>query len=297
MNKNILDIKQQLLTCDKNQSKSKRNQCLDAVLSHAQAIGTGEFSDAFLFPNHIVVKQNRTTSLHNPYSPNNTPEKFIPKAQEEMQGELTTFQRLKPTFGSILPEYMDSVMVGNRFFLLREYGEIPIDPTDKDHYFKNWLPQSVSQQEYDRFTKALYDMAETEGTFCDMTQPALHPTTKKLFLMDLGHFYPLSKIQQCAFEIAPSKPLTPSEQIDEAYRELERHLPNLDTQLGLTHKIPKQQVINELAYLKSRSMRRQEKQIHYLESLLNRSENEHTWGINAKDYEKRYKLEDEDNDE
>jgi hypothetical protein len=185
-----------------------RDEFIDK-LSHASIdqigkyLGSGEFSDAYLV-HGLVVKVNRTKSLHNPQYL--SAKEFTPIALEQIQGEVETNKYLQQcpigTQLSILPKVMMGFQIRDHYYLIREFGEIPIQTAQENKVLPLWNQSIVTLDQYQIFVDQLFLIAKHCGTFQDFLQPALR-SDGSLFLMDLGFFSKQKENYMIVFTLLP----------------------------------------------------------------------------------------------
>jgi len=230
----------------------------DEILKASQYLGRGEFSENFLNDKGFVLKKSALNSLYNPDTTNK--DRYLNRNINMLKSEVKTYNKLKKGNYSILPNkfYAYKEKDTGKYVIVKEYGEIPVDPNSK-LFLPKWKPGSVKQEKYNKFTKELYLIAKHEGHFEDHIQPALRKNGD-LFITDLGLFVSyedqisndrIVKKSRNDFKISESERRR-------KYREVNDKLRHLDEQLGIKHKVPDFVIKENLNHLYKEHEKRKE---------------------------------------
>ena len=199
-------------------------------------VGTGEFAEAFLIKNgeDILVKRNRSESYHNPDFWRG--KDFHKRSKRIMKGEFRTFKQLKGS--PIMPEWMHQFTDrGGRYYLMRESGEIPLEPGQERVFLPKWKKGSVKQKDFDKFTQEIFEIARDQGRFEDNLQVAKREDGS-LFIYDLGFFRPLGGKEDLA-----EYRWRDTSDIDFfrfwSYKQTHMYMERLKGQLGVEYFVPK----------------------------------------------------------
>lgn len=240
-------------------------QEIENLINPENLLGSGEFSDAYLISDNLVLKVNRKESKYNPQFFKEID--FTKISKKEMKSEIETYNKLSANYSDILPDLMKGYEIKDRYFVLRDYGQIHIDPTQYiekrkelieqypkvnpkefdniNIFLPKWTKGKISRKEYDKFTNRIYDLGKEIGFFDDQIQIA-QKSDNSLFLVDLGHFR--KKSESNFFDI-PNR--SEKSELIEVYKVIEQRLKHLDIQVGMDHNYPKDVIDFQIDHYKS----------------------------------------------
>ena len=242
-----------------------RIQDIENLITSENLLGSGEFSDAYLISDNLVLKINRKESKYNPQFFKEID--FTKISKKEMKSEIETYNKLSDNYSDILPNLMKGYEIKGRYFVLRDYGQIYIDPAQYiekrkeliekypkvnpkefdniNIFLPKWTKGKISRKEYDKFTNRIYDLGKDIGYFDDQIQIA-QKSDNSLFLVDLGHFR--KKSDSNFFDI-PNR--SEKSELKEVYKIIEQRLKHLDIQVGMVHNYPKGVIDFQIDHYKS----------------------------------------------
>jgi len=187
---NDATIESKFQTCA-SLSDEVQEVCADSIIKEGKPIGSGEFSDAYLV-NGLVVKKNRDRSKYNPPNDptNYDPSKFLRISKKEMEGEIKIYKAVvEKGLGKFLPKYMLGFELNSRYYIIREYGFVYLQPGQNEWVtYPKWQTGVISQENFNNFCDNIFLIGkELEGTWFDSLQIGQRESGD-IFLVDLGHF-------------------------------------------------------------------------------------------------------------
>lgn len=206
-------------------------------------LGRGEFSEVWEFDGS-VIKRNSESSLFNPHLFSG--EKGLKRSKRALQSEFETFQLLQNS--KIMPKFMIQHEDENgRFYLIRESGKIPIKKGQEKLFLPEWEKNSVTKKEYNAFVEEIYRIAQKQGYFQDLLQPAIRKDGS-LFLTDLGLFITVDKAVDDFKVVKSDTRVKNTKWRINNYREVEIQLEKLDDQIGIQHTYPNFVIKENIAF-------------------------------------------------
>ena len=261
-------------------------EVIQNLLTPENFLGSGEFSNAYLISDNLVLKINREESKYNPQFWKDVD--FTKISKKEMKSEIDTYNKLKTNYSDILPDLMKGYEIKGKYFILRDFADIHIDPQqyiDKrkeliEQYpkinpkefdkinlmFPKWVKHSISSKEYNKFTNRIFDLGKDIGYFDDLIQIAQRKSDKSLILIDLGHFK--TKKESQFFE---RQKRNEKQELYDVYKMIEQRLKRLDEQVGRTHQYPKEVIDFQIDYYQHEIQERIDLNMELVSDLYKRS--------------------------